>query len=135
MKKFRIVELDSKVYKYRVDQRHWFLFIPYWDCGSSDLSPYYRFETLEDAEKAILEHSVQYELIDEETKNEKNILQKVLVRNDDNENWTVNVFLKKNQDGKYICLGGNFFNQCIKYCDETAYLWLTNKKGNEKYKI
>ena len=33
MKKFRIVELDREVLKYRVDQRHWFLFIPYWDNG------------------------------------------------------------------------------------------------------
>ena len=64
MKKFRIVELDRKVLKYRVDQRHWFLFIPYWDNGSSDLSPNYRFDKIEDAEKAILENVVCYKTKD-----------------------------------------------------------------------
>lgn len=64
MKKFRIVELDREVLKYRVDQRHWFLFIPYWDNGSADLSPYYRFDKIEDAEKAILENVVCYKTKD-----------------------------------------------------------------------
>lgn len=62
MKKFRIVELDRKVFKYRVDQRHWFLFFTYWDNGSSDLSPNYLFEKIEDAEKAILDNIVSYKI-------------------------------------------------------------------------
>ena len=45
MVKFRIVKLDRKVYKYRVDQRHWFLFIPYWDTGAGSLCPKYFFES------------------------------------------------------------------------------------------
>lgn len=53
MVKFRIVKLDRKVYKYRVDQRHWFLFIPYWDTGAESLCPKYFFETKEEALLAI----------------------------------------------------------------------------------
>lgn len=53
MKKFRIIELDRKFLKYRVDQRHWFLFIPYWDTGASCLCPKYYFETKDEALMAI----------------------------------------------------------------------------------
>lgn len=126
MKKFRIVELDRKVLKYRVDQRHWFLFIPYWDTGSSDLSPNYFFERIEDAEKAILNNIVSYNI-----KEKKEI--KVLVRNSDEDGWTLNVLRKKTLDGKYICIGGEIFNQCVIYCDETKNLYLTSQKCNENY--
>ena len=131
MKKFRIVELDRKVLKYRVDQRHWFLFIPYWDNGSSDLSPYYRFDKIEDAEKAILENIVSYKI--KETQEDEGKLRKVLVRNNDNDNWILNVLHCKTKDGKYICIGNDEYNQCIIYCDETKDLYLTSQKCNENY--
>lgn len=53
MKKFRIVKLNRDIYKYRVDQRHWFLFIPYWDHGAESLCPKYMFETIDEALYAI----------------------------------------------------------------------------------
>ena len=56
LKKFRIVKIHDYPYglNYRVDQRHWFLFIPWWDIGAYDLCPKYLFDTKEEAEKAIL---------------------------------------------------------------------------------
>lgn len=53
MKKFRIVETGWDRLKYRVDQRHWFFFIPYWDHGASDLCPNILFENRIDALLAI----------------------------------------------------------------------------------
>lgn len=54
MKKFRIVDRGYEwIYRYRVDQRHWFLFIPYWDNGASALCPKYLFETKDEALLAI----------------------------------------------------------------------------------
>lgn len=56
MKKFRIVDRgEGCIFRYRVDQRHWFLFIPYWDSGAETLCPKYLFETKEEALKAIAE--------------------------------------------------------------------------------
>lgn len=51
MKKFRIIDRgsDYRYGRYRVDQRHWILFIPYWDNGASDLCPKYIFATKEEA--------------------------------------------------------------------------------------
>nr|UVX78854.1 MAG: hypothetical protein [Bacteriophage sp.] len=60
MKRFRIVELDRNYNKYRVDQLHHILFIPYWDNGSSDLSPYYYYNTKEEALMAIAKHVTKY---------------------------------------------------------------------------
>lgn len=131
MKKFRIVELNRKVYKYRVDQRHWFLFIPYWDNGSYDLSPNYMFEKIEDAEKAILENIVSYDL----KKNNENSLREVLVRNDENDEWKLNVLFNKTNDGKYVCIGGDVFNKCIIYCDETKDLYLTSKNCDNNFVV
>lgn len=54
MKKFRIVDKGEEyIYRYRVDQRHWVLFIPYWDSGAELLCPKYHFETKEEALMAI----------------------------------------------------------------------------------
>lgn len=50
-KTFRIVETDEKVMRFRIDQLHTILFIKYWDNGSQDLSPYYRWP---DLDKAVL---------------------------------------------------------------------------------
>lgn len=55
MKKFRIVDRgsDLKYLRYRVDQRHRVLFIPYWDSGAEVLCPKYLFDTKEEALMAI----------------------------------------------------------------------------------
>lgn len=55
MKKFRIVDRGSDLHygRYRVDQRHWFLFIPYWDIGAEILCPKYLFDTKDEALMAI----------------------------------------------------------------------------------
>lgn len=51
---FRIVDKGPDwIYRYRVDQRHKFLFIPYWDDGAELLCPKYIFETKEEALMAI----------------------------------------------------------------------------------
>lgn len=131
MKKFRIVELDREVLKYRVDQRHWFLFIPYWDHGSSDLSPNYLFEKIEDAEKAILKNILSYNVQD--TRKDKCMAKKVLVRNNDDENWILSVLRHKTHDGKYICIGNEEYKQCVIYCNETKNLYLTSQKCDNDY--
>lgn len=53
MKKFRIVDLKRNTLRYRVDQRHWFLFIPYWSHGAEVLCPKYFFQTKDEALMAI----------------------------------------------------------------------------------
>lgn len=51
---FRIVDKGPDwIYRYRVDQRHKFLFIHYWDDGAELLCPKYIFETKEEALMAI----------------------------------------------------------------------------------
>ena len=62
IKKFRIVKISNfkRGLNYRVDQRHWILFIPYWDNGASSMMPNYLFRTKADAERAILKKVLIY---------------------------------------------------------------------------
>ena len=55
MKKFRIIDRgsDYRYGRYRVDQKHHILFIPYWDIGAEMLCPKYFFDTEEEALMAI----------------------------------------------------------------------------------
>lgn len=59
--KYRIKKIGTGEHSwYRVDKRHWFLFIPYWDLGASDMMPNYEFQTYEDAVAAIRKKLDEY---------------------------------------------------------------------------
>ena len=61
MKKYRIKRVGSDGHGwYRVDKRHWFLFIPYWDLGATDMMPSYDFQNYDDAVAAVREKLDKY---------------------------------------------------------------------------
>lgn len=62
-KKYRIVSIGiPKFPRFRVDKRHWFFIIPYWDIGASDMSPDYYFSSILSAEHAIAKKVTKYKL-------------------------------------------------------------------------
>ena len=61
---------------------------------------------------------------------------KVLVRDNDNDNWLPDFF--RNQDGiggRFTVMCGFYYNQCIPYNEETEHLIDTTDEAPEKYII
>lgn len=64
---------------------------------------------------------------DKEAKHQFKPFDKVLVRDDDSDIWDCNIFNRIDEDGAYLCIDYEYWEQCIPYEGNEHLLGTTNK--------